>query len=432
MQGIVAWPQILGTDTLRAIAGRGSLYSLTLNTTIAILPEEPVAPPHRHRGLLPFLGLACGVAVGNIYYNQPLLEEMRRAFHVSQGSVSFIAVATQVGYAVGILFFVPLGDVVERRSLILRLFAAISLALGVAAAAPGLWSMIVASVIIGLTAAVTHIIVPIAPELADETERGRAIGTVMTGLLLGILLARTFAGAVASLLGWRAVFIVAAIANLAFVPMLLRRMPRLPPLHPVPYGEALRSLWTLFRDQRLLRESAILGSMVFAAFSTFWTTLAFLLATSHYHLGAWVAGSFGILGASGALIAPLAGRLSDRHGSRAVVTLGLSLLSVAFGLLWVAGYHLAGLIVGVILLDLGVQANQIANQTRIFGLIAGARSRINTVYMTLYFTGASLGSFVSAIVWAHWQWDGVCALGLGFLAIAGLVHATGMRTPRTA
>ena len=212
------------------------------------------------------------------------------------------------------------------------------------------------------------------------------------------------------------------------VPLLLRRMPKLPPLHPVRYTEALRSLWTLFRSQRLLRESAILGAMVFAAFSTFWTTLAFLLAGNRYHMGAWVAGAFGILGASGALIAPVAGRLSDRHGSRSVVTLGLSLFGVAFVVLWVAGYHLAGLIVGVIMLDLGVQANQIANQTRIFGLIAGARSRINTVYMTIYFMGASIGSFVSAIVWAHWQWDGVCALGLGFLAIAALVHATGVRT----
>jgi MFS family permease len=171
----------------------------------------------------------------------------------------------------------------------------------------------------------------------------------------------------------------------------------------------------------------VLGGLVFAAFSAFWTTLVFLLGSKHYHLGAGVAGSFGILGATGALIAPVAGRIADRRGSRAVVTLGLLLLSLGFCTLWLLGYHILGLVLGVIVLDLGAQANQIANQTRIFGLEPGARGRINTIYMTAYFLGGSLGSLFSTMAWARWGWNGVCALGLGLLGLAALRHATGVR-----
>lgn len=384
------------------------------------------APP-RHHGLLPFLGLACGVGVSNIYYNQPLLLDMARSLHVDHSRMGTVAVATQIGYSIGILAFVPLGDVIERRGLMVRLMAGVAVAALLAAFAPNLAVLLAASIAIGLTAAVTHIIVPIAPELADDEERGRAIGTVMTGLLLGVLLARSVSGWIASFFGWRAVFFFAAASNAAFVPLLLRKLPKLPPHKPVRYMQALRSLWTLIRTQPLLRESAVLGGLVFAAFSAFWTTLVFLLGSKHYHLGAGTAGSFGVLGATGALIAPIAGRIADRRGSRTVVTLGLSLLTLGFCTLWLLGYHIMGLVLGVIVLDLGTQATQIANQTRIFGLEPGARGRINTIYMMIYFLGGSLGSLFSTIAWAHWGWSGVCALGLGLLGLAALRHATGVR-----
>jgi predicted MFS family arabinose efflux permease len=390
-----------------------------------ISPEVPVELHPRHHSLLPFLGLACGVGVSNIYYNQPLLLDMARSLHVDHSKLGTVAVATQVGYSIGILAFVPLGDVVERRGLMVRLFAGVALSALVAAFAPTLGILIAASIAIGLTAAVTHVVVPIAPELADDEERGRAVGTVMTGLLLGILLARTVSGWIASFFGWRSVFIFAAISNAIFVPLMLRKLPKLPPHKPLPYRDALRSLWTLVRTQPLLRESAVLGGLVFAAFGAFWTTLVFLLGSDHYHLGAGTAGSFGILGASGALIAPIAGRISDRRGSRAVVTLALSLLTFGYGILWLLGYHIAGLVLGVIALDLGTQANQIANQTRIFGLEPGAHGRINTIYMTVYFLGGSLGSLFSTMAWARWGWNGVCALGMAFLGLAALRHATG-------
>jgi len=392
-----------------------------------ISPEVPVNLHPKHHSLLPFLGLACGVGVSNIYYNQPLLLQMAHSLHVDYSHMGTVAVATQIGYSIGILAFVPLGDVIERRSLMVRLFAGVSISTLLAAFAPNLATLLTASIATGLTAAVTHVVVPIAPELADDEERGRAIGTVMTGLLLGVLLARSVSGWIASFLGWRAVFVFAALCNAAFVPLMLRRLPKLPPHKPLPYSQALRSLWTLIRTQPLLRESAVLGGLVFAVFSAFWTTLVFLLGSKHYHLGAGTAGSFGILGATGALIAPVAGRVADRRGSRAVVTLGLSLLSAGFCILWLLGYHLLGLVLGVIVLDLGAQANQIANQTRIFGLEPGARGRINTIYMTVYFLGGSLGSLFSTMAWVRWGWGGVCALGLGLLGLAALRHATGVR-----
>ena len=392
----------------------------------SLKPEHPKTP-------LPFLGLACAVGVSTMYYNQPLLEEMGRTYGASAGHTGFVAVATQVGYAVGLLCFVPLGDVLERRALMMRMYAAVAAALVLTALSPTLSWLILASVVIGMLASVTHVVLPIAPDLVSHEERGRAIGTVMTGLLLGILLARTFAGWVSHIHGWRYVFVVAAVMNAVFVPLLYRVMPKLPPKQDLRYADAMRSLWTLFCGQPLLRESSIIGALVFASFSCFWTTLAFLL-NSHYGLGAGVAGTFGLVGAAGALVAPLAGRLADRHGSRWVITVGMSLLAGSYLLLWGQEkahastlLHVLALAVGVIILDVGAQMTQVANQTRIFGLVPSARSRINTVYMTIYFTGAAAGSALATIAWVHWKWDGVCALAISLIALAGIFHATGHR-----
>lgn len=395
--------------------------------------EVPVLPRAR-RGLLPFLGVASGTSVATIYYNQPLLLEITRTFHVSPASGGAVAVATQLGYAAGILFFVPLGDVVERRKLIMRLFGAVSLALVAAGLAPSFWALVAASVVIGITAAVTHILVPIAPELADPSEGGRAIGTVMSGLLLGVLLGRAASGAVAEALGWRAVFLLGAASTAAFVPLLRWRMPMMPPAHRLSYRTALRSLWDLIRDEPLLREASTVSFLAFAAFIAFWTNLAFFLGSPHYRMGAGVAGSFGLLGAGGAVVASLAGRVADRKGPRFTLTCALGLMTAGYVLLWIFGYHLAGLIVGVIVIDAGQQSMQISNQTRIFSLSSTARSRLNTVYMIIFFLGGATGSALSAAAWNRWQWSGVCGWGLAMLALAWFRHAAGsgdgtQRTP---
>ncbi len=388
------------------------------------------------RAPLPFLGLACAVGVSSIYFNQPLLLEMARTFHSRPEHIGFVAVATQVGYALGLLGFVPMGDILERRALMMRMYGAVSIALLLVAVSQSLLWLIFASILVGLFASVTHIVLPIAPDLVDAKQRGRAIGIVMTGLLLGVLLARTFSGWVSKIHGWRWVFVAAAVINLAFVPLLYRKMPRLPPAQSLRYAQAMRSLWTLFRTEPLLREASVVGALVFASFSCFWTTLAFMLE-SHYGLGPGVAGTFGVVGAAGAMIAPVAGRLADRHGARWVASAGLSILALSYLLIWVVVglhasilIHMAGLVLGVVVLDIGAQMTQVANQTRIFGLVPSARSRLNTVYMVVYFGGAALGSWLSTLAWAHWGWNGVCVLALAFMLLAFLRHLTGIRDRR--
>jgi predicted MFS family arabinose efflux permease len=393
------------------------------------------------RWALPFLGVACAVGVGSIYYNQPLLMVMGQSFSAAARAMGFVAVATQVGYAAGILFFVPLGDIAERRSLMMRMYGAVSLGLLAAAFAQNLTWMILASVFIGLMASVTHVALPMAPDLVPRERRGQAIGTVMTGLLLGILLARSFAGWVARfsnfkgalsvVSGWRAVFLVAAVMNAVFIPIIARAMPRMLPQQSLTYGQALHSLWGLFRDKPLLREAGVMGALTFACFSCFWTTIAFVLH-AHYGMGPGIAGTFGVVGAAGAFIAPVAGKLADRKGPRYVVGAAGAVVMASYLWLWFSEslkvsipMHMAGLVVGVIALDVGAQMMQVANQTRIFGLGAGARNRLNTVYMTMYFVGGALGSALASVAWSRWQWDGVCALAIGLIALAGLRHATG-------
>jgi predicted MFS family arabinose efflux permease len=205
-------------------------------------------------------------------------------------------------------------------------------------------------------------------------------------------------------------------------------MPALPPARPLPYGEALRSLWDLLRQQPVLREATAVGFLVFASFIAFWTNLAFLLGSPHYHLGAGVAGSFGLVGAAGVMIAASVGKLADRYGPRNTLAVGLALLCGGYAVLWIFGYHMAGLIVGVIVLDIGQQTMQISNQTRIFSLSRAARSRINTVYMIVFFLGGALGSALSAAAWSRWQWSGVCGWGLSMLVLAWICHGLGGRT----
>ncbi|HEY4381033.1 MAG TPA: MFS transporter [Acidobacteriaceae bacterium] len=406
------------------------------------------------RAPLNFLGLACAIGVSTIYFNQPLLVDMGRTYGAPAGQVMFVSGATQVGYALGLLLFVPLGDVLERRSLMMRMYAAVIVALLLVSIAPTLAWLIAGSVVLGMVASVTHIVLPIAPDLVRSRERGRAIGKVMMGLLLGILLARTFAGWVSKIPalfvhaprifpagafwvtdGWRYVFVIAALMNVGFLVLLGRRMPKLPAKQDLSYGDAMRSLWTLWRTQPLLRESSLIGALVFASFSCFWTTLAYLLS-SHYGLGAGVAGSFGLVGAAGALVAPIGGRWADKRGTRWVLTAGITTLACSYALLWIGeesplafGSHIAVLLIGVILLDVGAQLTQVGNQTRIFGLVPSARSRLNTVYMTVYFTGAALGSALSTVAWERWRWNGVCAMALTLIAVAGLRHARGSRVP---
>lgn len=386
-------------------------------------PSRVTVPPRQLDAALVWLmALTCGLVVANIYYNQPLLAAIGRTFHVSDSRASLVATATQVGYTLGMLLVVPLGDKLERKRLMLAMLGAASACLGAAALAPTFGLLAAASVLIGICSSVPQLLLPMAATLAPEADRGRIVGRIMSGLLIGILLSRTVSGYVGAHLGWRLVFAGAAGLMLALAALLAWRLPRDRPTFQGTYTSLMQSLLTLTRELAPLRRSALVGGAIFAAFSVFWTTLAFYLAGPAYHYGSDVAGFFGLVGAMGALAAPLAGKAADTRGPRFAITVGIGLALVSFVVLGVGGGYLAGLVLGVILLDVGVQSAHISNQTLIFSLRPEARSRLNTVYMTGYFTGGSLGSVVGGLAWMHYGWPGVCAVGGAFVALGLAAH----------
>lgn len=361
---------------------------------------------------------ASAISVANIYYCQPLLSEIGHSLGVSDRAIGYLPMWTQAGTAFGMFAFVPLGDMFPRRKLIVIMCCVSASTVAMMALARNLALVNAAGFATGLAGVVAHLILPFAAKLAPAHRRGHVVGIVLSGLLLGILLARTVSGFVGDLLGWRAMYWIAA-GGMFTLAIALRYA--LPYDHPEPglrYRELARSIIHLVITQPVLREAAIIGGMLFGAFSSFWATLVFFLATPPYHYGARVAGVFGIVGAVGVLFAPWAGKLTDRKGAAFTVALAILTAIASYAIFDVTGRTIWGLIAGVILLDLGVQAGHVANQTRIYALVPEARSRLNTVYMVTYFLGGALGSALGAYGWSRWGWNGVCAAGAMQLLVA--------------
>ncbi|WP_343222126.1 MFS transporter [Novosphingobium profundi] len=353
--------------------------------------------------------MAAGVTVANIYYSQPMLEQMQG--DLRDPAVAYVPTATQIGYALGLLFLVPLGDLVERKRLILLQCLALALACAGVALAPGAMPILAASLLVGTFGSVAQQIVPLAADLAPSERRGQVIGIVMAGLLCGILLSRTVAGFVAQYLGWREMFWIAAPLALGIASLLALKLPHSEPAAKGgSYRETLRSLVGLWRDYPTLRRATFIQCCQFGVFSIFWTVLAFRLE-SRFGYGPQVAGLFGVLGVVGVLAAPVAGRIADRKGPRQVILLA-ALTTLASWLVFAFWDSLAGLMLGVIALDFGVQSSQISNQSIIYALRPDARSRINTVYMTSMFAAGGLASALGMASWTHFGWPGVSALGI--------------------
>jgi predicted MFS family arabinose efflux permease len=363
-------------------------------------------------GTVWLMAISVGTIVANLYYIQPLLVDVAREFNLTSTQAGLIATATQIGTSFGMLFFVPLGDTMERRSLITRLVMAACAALVFTALAPSALWMGIACFGLGLFTAVVHILLPYAAHLAPPEKRGHIVGTVFSGLLLGILLARTFSGVIGAHCGWRSVYWIAAGIMVVMALLIRWRMPVSQPEVKLSYGELLKSLLHFVRKHPELRESAFVGAMIFAGFSAFWTTLVFHLSAPPYHYGSEMAGYFGLVGATGALAASFVGKLADKRGPRATLMIGLYIETASFILMGFLGNSLGGLALGAVVMDLGVQAGHISNQTRIYNLDPHARSRLNTVYMVCYFSGGALGSYGGSLGW-HWaQWWGVCGFAL--------------------
>lgn len=368
------------------------------------------------------LAFTAGAVVANLYYNQPLLPQIGQTFGLVNGRVGFVATASQVGYAAGLLLFVPLGDIIERRKLIVILLVAVAVSLAAASVAPTFGFLAAASFAIGATTIVPQLVIPFAAGLVDAANRGRIVGRVMGGLLIGILAARVVSGLVGAIAGWRAMFAIAAVLMVILAIALSRMLPPEADRERVPYGQLMRSLITVAREQPVVRDAGLIGALCFFAFSAFWTTLAFRLELPPLHYGSAVAGAFGLVGIVGASAAPLVGKLADKRSPRSTVGLGLAVIAFSFVLFAVLGGTIAGLVVGVIIVDAGMQAVGVSNQTRIYRLPAPLHSRLNTVYMVTYFAGGSLGSAAGVWAWGSWRWTGVCAVSLIALALAVVVY----------
>lgn len=370
------------------------------------------------RRIVILMSATCAFSVANIYYCQPLLAEMGRSLGVSDQAAGYLPMWTQAGTAVGMFAIVPLGDMFPRHKLIVIVSAAAALTPVLMALAPTLDLVNAAGFATGLTASLPHLVLPLAAKLTPAVRRGHVVGTVLAGLLLGILLARVVSGTLADVLGWRFVYWMAAAAMLVLTVLLKVALPEDWPEQRLRYGELMRSIAGLIRTQPILREAAISGAMLFGAFSSFWATLVFFLGTPPYHYGAKVAGLFGLAGAAGALLAPYTGKFADRKGPGFTVALSILTVIAGYIVFGLAGRTIAGLIAGVIVLDMGVQSGHVGNMTRIYALVPEARSRLNTVYMVSYFLGGALGSALGAFAWSRWGWNGVCGAGVAQLAVA--------------
>ncbi|WNV86123.1 MFS transporter [Umezawaea sp. Da 62-37] len=371
-----------------------------------------------NRGLTLVLAVACGLTVANLYYSQPLLDLIAGSFGVSQGAATVVVTLTQVGYVIGLLFLLPLGDLLESRTLATRTLVATAVALLLTAVSPVFGLFLAVSVLVGITSVVAQVLVPLAADLAPPEQRGRSVGRVMSGLVLGILLARTVSSLVADLLGWRAIYFISAALMLVLAVVLRWVVPERPPGHTAGYRSLLASMAALVREEPVLRRRALCQATMFGAFTAFWTAIAYELIDEHGFSQGQIA-VFALIGAGGAVAAPLGGRFADRGRGRALSGVMLLLSSVTLLAAGIGHRSVVLLAVAGVLLDFAVQCHQVLGQHVVFALRPGARARVNTVYMTTIFVGGALSSAITGVVHEAYGWTGVCAFG-AVLPLIGL------------
>lgn len=383
--------------------------------------------PELSRGLVRLMAVVIAVTIANLYYSQPLLDAIAGSFAVSAATAGLVVTATQVGYAVGLFFVVPVGDMVRRKPVLVGLLCADAVVLAASAAAPGLRVFCGLALLVGLTSVVVQMLVPYAATLAADDRRAGVIGTLLSGLLVGILGARVFAGVLAAGLGWRAVYLVAAGLMVAAAAALQRWLPDSPRELSIRYRDQLWGVIHIARSEPVLRWRAAIGACAFAAFGCFWTTVTFLLA-GHYHMSQLEIGLFGMLGVAGALAAATSGRVlnSRPHLRWATTAVIAAVLVVSFAAIYLGGTSLVWLVVGVLVMDAAMQALNVVNQAVVYDLLAEARSRITTVYVASLFAGAAIGSALGAVIYEHFAWVGAAATAAAFAA-AGLIGVLASR-----
>ncbi len=382
------------------------------------LPKEAVNAPVLSKPLLWLMAFSAGVGIANIYYNQPLLDQMQTTFHVDERLIGWAPSLTQIGYALGMLLIVPLGDMLQRKKLVVlfTLLAAIFALL--IAVSPSITLLLIASLLFGTATMTPQLLVPFAAFLAAPKEKGRVVGFMVSGILLGILLARTVAGFIGAAYGWRAMFGLAAAVLAILAIVLARALPITEPSYKGNYSGLLNTVWQLLRDQPVLREACLFGAMLFGSFMVFWSSLIHLMESGTFHLGPRAVGLYGLLGAAAALLSPVVGGLTDRIAPRRVTGFMILLAIGSYAFFLFGQTSLWWIALGVLVMDIGVQLGHVTNQGRIFKLVPEAQSRIQTAYMFFYFTGAAIGSALGAWAWSSFGWTGVCGAALAMLLIA--------------
>lgn len=384
------------------------------------------------RPLLLVMAFAVGSIVANLYYIQPLLPDLARDFAVAPGVVGTGVVMTQVGYAAGLVLLVPLGDLVANRTLVVTLLLAGAAALAATSLATGPAMLLVCLVVVGLASTAVNVLIQLAASLAHPQERGKVVGTLMTGLFLGVLLARTASGALGDVAGWRAVYAAAAVLVALLAVVMRLALPNLPARRGTTYPKLLASVVTIIRAERFLRRRMAFGVLGFASFQLLWTALPFLLSGAPYEYSSTTIGLFGLVGAAGVLCAQLAGRLLDRGLAHQVTGVLVLFLALAWAANIVGGTELAWLLVGIVLLDIGVQGVHVLNQTRIYVYPNEIRARVTTAYMTSYFLGGALGGGLAVVLMQQVGWLGVSVAGLVLAALAAALWLTDRHITPTA
>lgn len=370
--------------------------------------------------LIMIMALATGLVVASNYYAQPLLETIAKAFGLSVSQTGFIVTAAQLGYAAGLMFIVPLGDMFERRGLIVLMTLLSAAGMLITATSSTVMGIIIGTALTGLFSVVAQLLVPFAATLAEPAKRGKVVGIVMSGLLLGILLARTAAGLLAAVGGWRTIYWVATVLLILVAIILWFALPRYKQSSGLNYPQLLVSIISLFSRNTTLRTRAFLGALSFANFSVLWTSMAFLLASPPYNYSEAVIGLFGLVGAAGALAASGAGQLVDKGKASQTTSIGLVLLFLSWIPIAFGEVSIWALLLGIIVLDLTVQGVHVTNQSVMYRMMPEARSRLTAGYMTSYFIGGALGSLISAMAYQYAQWQGVCVTG-AVLSLMGIV-----------
>jgi predicted MFS family arabinose efflux permease len=381
------------------------------------------------RGLTFLFAVAAGAAVGNLYWAQPLLDLIADDLGAPTAHAGWLVTTTQLGYAVGILLVVPLGDVTNRRRLVPLSMLAAAVALGLCALAPSFGFLVAALGLVGLLTVGGQLLTPLAGDLATDADRGAVVGTVVSGILTGILLSRTVSGFVADAFGWRSIYVGAAVLDVLLAIMLWRAIPDLEPKARVRYPALIASVFTVIRRERVVRWTLVLAGISFALFTMFWTSLTFLLSAPPFSYPVSVIGLFGLVGLVGAVAAQRAGRLHDAGWSVRASGIGWALVVVAFGLAALGGRSVVLIVVAILLLDVAIQGVGILNQTRMFAVSREARSRLNTAFVTNNFLFGAAGSVLATVLWSAGGWLAVTLSGAGLAAVALVVWAFGRRGP---